>query len=84
LLKNSGESLFKIDADMAAMLSDPAIKEKFKVLGVFPRSSTPQELAAMNAADDNCGDRSSKKPISGSTKGWRLGLDQFKVIKQTF
>jgi hypothetical protein len=36
---------------MAAMLSDPAIKEKFKVLGVLPKGSTPQELAAMNVAD---------------------------------
>ena len=36
---------------MAAMLSNPAIKEKFKLLGVLPRASTPQELAAMNVAD---------------------------------
>jgi hypothetical protein len=34
---------------MAAMLSNPAIKEKFKVLGVLPRASTPQELAAADA-----------------------------------
>jgi hypothetical protein len=28
-----------------------ATKEKFKLLGVLPRASTPQELAAMNVAD---------------------------------
>jgi tripartite-type tricarboxylate transporter receptor subunit TctC len=47
----SAEIIGKINADMIAMLSDPAIKEKFKVLGVLPRSSTAQELAAMNVAD---------------------------------
>jgi tripartite-type tricarboxylate transporter receptor subunit TctC len=41
----------KINADMVAMLRDPAIKEKFRLLGVVPQSSTPQDLAAMNAAD---------------------------------
>ena len=33
------------------MLRDPAIKGKFKVLGVLSQGSTPQELTAMNVAD---------------------------------
>jgi tripartite-type tricarboxylate transporter receptor subunit TctC len=41
----------KINADMAAVLNDAAIKERFKLLGVLPRGSAPQELAAMNVAD---------------------------------
>jgi tripartite-type tricarboxylate transporter receptor subunit TctC len=41
----------KINSDIAAMLSDPTIEEKFKVLGVLPQGSTPQALAAMNVAD---------------------------------
>jgi tripartite-type tricarboxylate transporter receptor subunit TctC len=49
--KTPADIVVKINADMAAMLSNPAIKEKFKLLGVLPRPSTPQELAAMNVAD---------------------------------
>ena len=49
--KTPADIVVKINADMAAMLSNPAIKEKFKLLGVLPRASTPQELAAMNVAD---------------------------------
>ena len=49
--KTPPDIIAKINADMGAMLSDPAIKEKFKVLGVLPKGSTPQELAAMNVAD---------------------------------
>jgi tripartite-type tricarboxylate transporter receptor subunit TctC len=49
--KTPADIVVKINADMAAMLSNPAIKEKFKLLGVLPRASTPQELAAMNIAD---------------------------------
>jgi tripartite-type tricarboxylate transporter receptor subunit TctC len=41
----------KINADMAAMLRDPSIREKFKLLGVLPQPSSPQELTAMNVAD---------------------------------
>jgi tripartite-type tricarboxylate transporter receptor subunit TctC len=41
----------KINADMATMLKDPAIKEKYKPLGVLAQSSTPEELAAKNAGD---------------------------------
>ena len=36
---------------MATTLKAPAIKEKFKLLGVLPQGSTPQELTAMNVAD---------------------------------
>jgi tripartite-type tricarboxylate transporter receptor subunit TctC len=36
---------------MAAILNDAAIEKKFKLLGVLPQASTPQELAAMNVAD---------------------------------
>ena len=45
------EIISKINADMVAMLGDPAIKEKFKVLGVLAQGSTPAELAARNKAD---------------------------------
>ena len=41
----------KINADLATMLGDPAIKDKFKLLGVLAQASTPQQLAAMNLAD---------------------------------
>ena len=34
-----------------ALLSQPAIKEKFAPLGVLAQGSTPQELAAKNAGD---------------------------------
>ena len=36
---------------MATTLKAHAIKEKFKLLGVLPQGSTPQELTAMNVAD---------------------------------
>ena len=49
--KSPTDIIAKINADMAAMLRDPAIKGKFKVLGVLPQGSTPQELTAMNVAD---------------------------------
>jgi tripartite-type tricarboxylate transporter receptor subunit TctC len=49
--KTPPEIIAKVNADMAAMLNDAATKEKFKLLGVLPRGSTPQELAAMNVAD---------------------------------
>lgn len=41
----------KINADMAAILAKPAVKEKFKPLGVEARGSSPTELAAKNQAD---------------------------------
>jgi tripartite-type tricarboxylate transporter receptor subunit TctC len=41
----------KINADAVAMLSEPAIKQKFKPLGVEAHGSTPAELAAKNQAD---------------------------------
>jgi tripartite-type tricarboxylate transporter receptor subunit TctC len=49
--KTPPDIVAKINSDMATTLSDPAIKGKFKVLGVLPQSSTPQALAAMNLAD---------------------------------
>jgi tripartite-type tricarboxylate transporter receptor subunit TctC len=45
------EVIKKINADMVAMLADPAIKDKFAPLGVLARSSAPEELVAKNAAD---------------------------------
>jgi tripartite-type tricarboxylate transporter receptor subunit TctC len=41
----------KMSADSIAMLSDPAVKQKFVPLGILAASSTPDELAAKNAAD---------------------------------
>ena len=49
--KTPPDVVAKINADMAATLKAPAIKEKFKLLGVLPQGSTPQELTAMNVAD---------------------------------
>jgi tripartite-type tricarboxylate transporter receptor subunit TctC len=49
--KTPADIVSKINGDMAAMLREPAIKEKFKILGVLPQGSAPQELAAMNVAD---------------------------------
>jgi tripartite-type tricarboxylate transporter receptor subunit TctC len=49
--KTPAEIIAKVNADMAAILNDAAIKEKFKLLGVLPQASTPRELAAMNVAD---------------------------------
>jgi tripartite-type tricarboxylate transporter receptor subunit TctC len=41
----------KLNADLGAILNEAAIKDKFKLLGVLPRASTPAELVAMNVAD---------------------------------
>jgi tripartite-type tricarboxylate transporter receptor subunit TctC len=41
----------KMNAGCAAMLSEPAIKDKYVTLGISAAGSTPEELAAMNAAD---------------------------------
>ena len=49
--KTPPDIIKKINADMVAMLSQPAIKEKFAPLGVLAQGSTPQELAAKNAGD---------------------------------
>jgi tripartite-type tricarboxylate transporter receptor subunit TctC len=49
--KTPPDIIAKVNADVAAILNDAATKEKFKLLGVLPRASTPQELAAMNVAD---------------------------------
>ena len=49
--KTPPDVIAKINADMAAILNEPAIKDKFKLLGVVPRASSPQELIAMNVAD---------------------------------
>ena len=49
--KTPADIVAKINADMGAMLNEPAIKDRFKLLGVLPRGSAPQELVAMNVAD---------------------------------
>ena len=41
----------KINADMVALLSEAAIKQKYEPLGVLAQGSTPAELAAKNEAD---------------------------------
>ena len=45
--KTPADIVAKINTDMTTILSTPAIKDKFKLLGVLPQASTPQELAAM-------------------------------------
>jgi tripartite-type tricarboxylate transporter receptor subunit TctC len=49
--KTPADVIKKINADMVAILADPAIKQKFEPLGVVAQSSTPAELAAKNAGD---------------------------------
>jgi tripartite-type tricarboxylate transporter receptor subunit TctC len=49
--KTPPEIISKINGDMVAMLRNPAVAEKFKVLGVLSQGSTPAELAARNQAD---------------------------------
>jgi tripartite-type tricarboxylate transporter receptor subunit TctC len=49
--KTPADIIKKIDSDMAVILADPAVKQKFEPLGVLAQSSTPQELAAKNAGD---------------------------------
>ena len=49
--KTPPDVVAKLNSDMAAMLKDAAVKDKFKLLGVLPRGSTSAELASMNAAD---------------------------------
>jgi tripartite-type tricarboxylate transporter receptor subunit TctC len=49
--KTPPDIVAEVNADMVAILNDAATKERFKLLGVLPRASTPQELAAMNVAD---------------------------------
>jgi tripartite-type tricarboxylate transporter receptor subunit TctC len=49
--KTPPEIIQKINADMIAMLADPANKAKFEPLGILPQGSTPEELTAKNAAD---------------------------------
>jgi tripartite-type tricarboxylate transporter receptor subunit TctC len=41
----------KINADMVAILADPAVKQKFEPLGVLAQGSTPEQLAAKNVGD---------------------------------
>jgi tripartite-type tricarboxylate transporter receptor subunit TctC len=41
----------KMNSDVAAMLSETVIKQKYLPLGILVASSTPQELAARNAAE---------------------------------
>ena len=49
--KTPSDIVKKMNADMVAMLSEPAIKQKYEPLGVLAQGSTPQELAAKNAGD---------------------------------
>jgi len=49
--KTPAEVIKKINATMVAILADPVVKQKFEPLGVLAQSSTPEELAAKNAAD---------------------------------
>jgi tripartite-type tricarboxylate transporter receptor subunit TctC len=49
--KTPADIVQKINADMVAILADPAIKQKFEPLGVVAQSSTPAELTAKNAGD---------------------------------
>ena len=49
--KTPPDIIKKMNADMVAMLSEPAIKQKYEPLGVLAQGSTPAELAAKNEAD---------------------------------
>ncbi len=49
--KTPPDIIKKMNADMIAMLSEPAIKQKYEPLGVLAQGSTPAELAAKNQAD---------------------------------
>jgi tripartite-type tricarboxylate transporter receptor subunit TctC len=49
--KTASEIIQKINADMVTMLAKPAVKEKFKPLGIEAHGSAPAELAAKNKAD---------------------------------
>ena len=49
--KTPADIIKKINTDMAAVLAKPAVKEKYKPLGVEAHGSTPAELAAKNQAD---------------------------------
>jgi tripartite-type tricarboxylate transporter receptor subunit TctC len=49
--KTPPDIVAKINAGMEAILSEAAIREKFKPLGVEAHSSTPAELAAKNKGD---------------------------------
>jgi tripartite-type tricarboxylate transporter receptor subunit TctC len=50
-VKTPPDIIKKINADLATMLTQPAIKQKFEPLGVLAQSSTSAELVARNAAD---------------------------------
>ena len=41
----------KMNADVVAMLDEPAVKDRYEPLGVLAGGSTPELLAAKNAAD---------------------------------
>jgi tripartite-type tricarboxylate transporter receptor subunit TctC len=45
------EIISRMNTDMVAMLSEPAIKARFEVLGVVAAGSTPEELATKARAD---------------------------------
>lgn len=49
--KTAADIVGKINADVVAMLREPAIRDKYRLLGVMAQGSTPAELAARNSAD---------------------------------
>ena len=49
--KTPPDIIKKMNADMVAMLSEPAVKQKYEPLGVLAQGSTPAELAAKNQGD---------------------------------
>jgi tripartite-type tricarboxylate transporter receptor subunit TctC len=49
--KTPSDIIKKMNADVVAMLREPAVKQKYEPLGVLAQGSTPGELAAKNAAD---------------------------------
>jgi tripartite-type tricarboxylate transporter receptor subunit TctC len=49
--KTPREIVRKMNADIIAMLAEPAVKARFELLGVLASGSTPEELAAMARAE---------------------------------
>jgi tripartite-type tricarboxylate transporter receptor subunit TctC len=49
--KTPADIIKKMNADIVAMLREPAVKDKYEPLGILAQGSTPDQLAAKNAAD---------------------------------
>lgn len=49
--KTPPEIVHKLNADLATLLGERSVKERFEPLGVIVQSSTPEELVARNAAE---------------------------------